>query len=159
MQVTSVGQAVAAARQAVADGADLLDIGGQSTRPNAARLDAATECGRIIPAIRRVRMTYVLPAYHSAEMPAAFAFAGLHNGLQLCTVHLFISHRRNGLCVVPITSACNLNHAGVPSDAHRHPCRACHCKTMLIGVPHTYTKQVSVALHHGVEAGPCAVQS
>ncbi|KAK9792723.1 hypothetical protein WJX73_006926 [Symbiochloris irregularis] len=51
-QISTLGEAVLAARQAVAQGADIIDIGGQSTRPNAARLDAATECSRIIPAIR-----------------------------------------------------------------------------------------------------------
>ena len=52
-QVSHVGEAVEAARRAVAQGADMIDIGGQSTRPNAPRLDAATECSRIIPAIRQ----------------------------------------------------------------------------------------------------------
>lgn len=45
---------MAAARQAVAQGADLLDVGGQSTRPQATRISASEECSRIIPAIRYV---------------------------------------------------------------------------------------------------------
>ena len=51
-QLRGAQEAVEAARQAVALGADMLDIGGQSTRPHATRLSAAQECSRIIPAIR-----------------------------------------------------------------------------------------------------------
>lgn len=49
-----VEHAVAAARQMVAEGADLLDIGGQSTRPGHAPVDATEEIARIVPVIRAV---------------------------------------------------------------------------------------------------------
>ncbi|MFN3860414.1 MAG: dihydropteroate synthase [Roseateles sp.] len=39
--------AIAHCERLIADGADLLDIGGESTRPGAARVDAASEWGRI----------------------------------------------------------------------------------------------------------------
>ena len=44
----AVGHAVALR----ADGADLIDIGGESTRPGAGRVDAATECARVLPVIQ-----------------------------------------------------------------------------------------------------------
>jgi dihydropteroate synthase len=34
-----------------AAGADLVDVGGESTRPGATRVDAATECARVLPVI------------------------------------------------------------------------------------------------------------
>lgn len=37
------------------DGADILDIGGQSTRPNAAYVVAEEELKRVIPVITRLR--------------------------------------------------------------------------------------------------------
>lgn len=40
------------ARQLIREGADILDIGGESTRPGAAEVPAADEIARIIPAIR-----------------------------------------------------------------------------------------------------------
>ncbi len=49
-----VERAVAAARQMVAEGADLLDIGGESTRPGHALVDATDEIARIVPVIRAV---------------------------------------------------------------------------------------------------------
>ncbi len=49
-----VGAAVEQARRMVAEGADLLDIGGESTRPGHAPVDAAEEIGRIVPVVAAV---------------------------------------------------------------------------------------------------------
>ena len=49
-----VAAAVELARQMVDDGADLLDIGGESTRPGHAPVDAAEEIGRVIPVLAAV---------------------------------------------------------------------------------------------------------
>jgi dihydropteroate synthase len=50
-----VAAAVQQARRMVAEGADLLDIGGESTRPGHAPIDAAEEIGRVIPALAAIR--------------------------------------------------------------------------------------------------------
>ena len=47
--------ALAAAARLVDEGADMLDIGGESTRPGAARVEAAEQVGRIVPVIRAIR--------------------------------------------------------------------------------------------------------
>ena len=44
-------QAVARAQQLVAEGAAILDIGAESTRPGAASVDEAEECRRLLPAL------------------------------------------------------------------------------------------------------------
>jgi len=43
------------ARAAAAEGADLLDFGGESTRPGHTAVDEAVEVARVVPAIRRAR--------------------------------------------------------------------------------------------------------
>ncbi|MDT4984229.1 MAG: dihydropteroate synthase, partial [Pseudonocardiales bacterium] len=48
----SVDDAVAHAIQMRADGADLIDAGGESTRPGALRVDAAEETRRVLPVIK-----------------------------------------------------------------------------------------------------------
>ncbi|WP_448625632.1 dihydropteroate synthase [Geodermatophilus sp. URMC 64] len=45
------GSAVAHGLEMHAAGADYVDVGGESTRPGADRVDAAEECGRILPVI------------------------------------------------------------------------------------------------------------
>jgi len=47
--------AVAQARAMVADGADLLDVGGESTRPGHQPVPVAVEMGRVVPVIRALR--------------------------------------------------------------------------------------------------------
>ena len=52
---SAVDAAIAAGRQMVADGADLLDIGGESTRPGHAAVDADEERRRVVPVIAALR--------------------------------------------------------------------------------------------------------
>jgi dihydropteroate synthase len=52
---SDLAQAVEQARQFVADGADILDLGGESTRPGSKPVTAEEEARRVIPAIRAVR--------------------------------------------------------------------------------------------------------
>ena len=44
--------AVAHARELIAQGADVIDVGGESTRPGAQRVDADTEISRVLPVVR-----------------------------------------------------------------------------------------------------------
>ncbi|WP_236796345.1 dihydropteroate synthase [Amycolatopsis sp. GM8] len=46
------GAALAHAHEMWARGADIIDVGGESTRPGAARVDAQTEIDRVLPVIR-----------------------------------------------------------------------------------------------------------
>lgn len=48
-------KAVHAAMQMEEDGAAIIDIGGESTRPGAATVTAAEEIGRVVPAIKEIR--------------------------------------------------------------------------------------------------------
>jgi dihydropteroate synthase len=51
----AIARAVAQARSMAEEGADLLDIGGESTRPGHAAVDEAEELRRVIPIVRAVR--------------------------------------------------------------------------------------------------------
>ena len=70
------------ARDAVRDGADLLDLGAESTRPGHTEISAAEEIARLIPAIERLRR--VLPTLalsadtQKVEVAAAALDAGAH---------------------------------------------------------------------------------
>ena len=54
-RASGVAEAVAQARAMAEAGADLLDVGGESTRPGHEEVDAAQEAQRVIPVIRAVR--------------------------------------------------------------------------------------------------------
>lgn len=51
----TVGAAVARAAAAVTEGAEILDLGGESTRPGADPVDAAEQSRRILPVLRAIR--------------------------------------------------------------------------------------------------------
>ena len=49
------------AKQLVADGADIIDVGGESTRPNAAPLSVDEELRRVIPVVETLRKEISIP--------------------------------------------------------------------------------------------------
>ncbi len=53
--------AIAHARELVAEGADLLDVGGESTRPNATPVSEAEELRRILPVIEELARQVTVP--------------------------------------------------------------------------------------------------
>ncbi len=80
-QLRDTDAAVAHALRLIDEGADLLDIGGESTRPGAAQVEEAEEIARVIPVIERlVHETSVPIAVDTSKpgvMRAAIA-AGVH---------------------------------------------------------------------------------
>lgn len=53
--------AVRRAREMAAEGADLIDLGGESTRPGAAEVSAHEEAARVVPVLRALRDALDLP--------------------------------------------------------------------------------------------------
>ena len=75
-----VARAVEQARQFLADGADILDVGGESTRPGSVPVTAAEELARVVPVVRALRSavpgaTISVDTYR-AEVAAAALDAG-----------------------------------------------------------------------------------
>lgn len=60
-QAAVVEAAIAQARRFLADGADILDIGGESTRPGSTPVSAEEEMARVVPVIKAVRQAVELP--------------------------------------------------------------------------------------------------
>ncbi|MFO7763706.1 MAG: dihydropteroate synthase [Wenzhouxiangellaceae bacterium] len=57
----SVDKALAHARRLVGEGADMLDVGGESTRPGAGPVDAGAEIERVAPVIEAIRSELDVP--------------------------------------------------------------------------------------------------
>lgn len=76
-----VALAQAQARRFAAEGADLLDVGGESTRPGAQAVSRAEELRRVVPVVRALAAELALPVsvdtYH-AEVAEAALDAGAH---------------------------------------------------------------------------------
>lgn len=65
------------ARQMIADGADIIDVGGESTRPGAAPVTVDEELGRVIPVIESLRREFDIPISVDTSTPAVMAAASL----------------------------------------------------------------------------------
>jgi dihydropteroate synthase len=78
---TDLGSAVAHAVRLLADGADLVDVGGESTRPGAERIDTATELQRVLPVIRELVAAGVPMSIDTTR--AAVAAAALEAGVEM----------------------------------------------------------------------------
>ncbi len=82
--------AVVKARQLIAEGADLLDIGGESTRPGAPAVSPQEELDRVLPVIERLRAESDIPlsidttkaAVAAAAIAAGANFINDISGLQ-----------------------------------------------------------------------------
>ena len=77
-QHDSLGEALTHARTMVEEGADIIDIGGESTRPGAAEVSAEEEAARVLPVIERLSGTLERPisidSYKASVAEAAVGF-------------------------------------------------------------------------------------
>jgi len=58
---TNAGVALKHVQQMIEDGADIIDIGGESTRPGASDVSVDEECQRVIPVIKAIREVSDIP--------------------------------------------------------------------------------------------------
>src|SRR5205807_4832863 len=73
---SGVSDAVEHGEQMHAQGADIVDVGGESTRPGAHRVDADTEAGRVVPVIEELAargITVSVDTYRSGVAERALA--------------------------------------------------------------------------------------
>ncbi|MEZ5559671.1 MAG: dihydropteroate synthase [Pseudomonadales bacterium] len=75
-----LAQVVDVALEMIAAGADVLDVGGESTRPGAEPVSALEECRRVIPVIERLRQLDIMVSVDTrkAEVARQAVAAGAH---------------------------------------------------------------------------------
>ena len=77
----AVEAALERARQLVQDGADIIDIGGESTRPGYERISSEEEMARVVPIIERLAREVAVPISidtYKADVARAALEAGAH---------------------------------------------------------------------------------
>ena len=60
-QFNNIQSAIAQVQYMIDHGADIIDIGGQSTRPGAEQISVAEELNRVIPIIQKIRQQFSIP--------------------------------------------------------------------------------------------------
>ncbi len=79
-QHVEVSHALAAAQRMAAEGADMLDIGGESTRPGAQRVSASEQVRRVVPVIQAIRRAGVAVPISIDTTLAVVAVAAIDAG-------------------------------------------------------------------------------
>jgi dihydropteroate synthase len=72
---STLAAATARAEQMAGEGAAIIDVGGESTRPGAAAVDAATEIARVVPVIERIAATLDVAVSVDTSKPEVMAAA------------------------------------------------------------------------------------
>jgi dihydropteroate synthase len=121
--------AIAAGRALLAEGADILDVGGESTRPNAAIVPPAEEIARIVPVIRALAAEGAVVSADTRN--AATMRAALDAGAAIINDVSALKHDAAAACVVaeaacpvvlmhmrgsPMTMNCQAHYADLVPD-------------------------------------------
>ena len=140
--------AIAHSRALIADGADIIDVGGESTRPGAVRIDAGVETARVLPVVKELAAQGVTVSIDT--MHAAVAKAALENGAAIVND---VSGGRADPAMAPLMA-----DAGVPwvlmhwrSVAEPHPHDAPAYRDVVSEVRDELLAAVDAALTAGVE--------
>jgi dihydropteroate synthase len=132
-----------------AAGADIIDVGGESTRPGAVRIDAATEAARVAPVIRGLVAAGVPTSVDT--MRAAVAAAALEAGVSVVND---VSGGRADADMVRVVASARvpwiLMHWRAGAD-YRHTGPADHYGDVVAEVLAELTAQVDLAVAAGVD--------
>lgn len=121
-QYQSPSQALTRAKEMVAEGADIIDLGAESTRPGSVPISVDEECSRLLPALKMIREELPIPisvdTYKSQVASEALKLgadiindiSGLHFDPKLAgTIREF-----NAACVI-------MHIKGTPKDMQKDP--------------------------------------
>lgn len=107
----------------IREGADVLDIGGESTRPGASQVDALEEIHRVVPVIERIRAEEAQVLISIDTMKAAVAKAALDAGADIVNdvSSLRADSDMAALCAARKVPVCLMHMKGSPETMQRDP--------------------------------------
>ncbi len=140
--------AVAHALELEAAGAEILDVGGESTRPGALPVSAGQELARVIPVIERVRAEGAAARISIDTSKAVVAAAALRAG---ATIVNDVSALRADPAMVQVVAAsgadcCLMHMLGEPRTMQQHP----HYDEVVSDVRAFLAERMAFAVAHGI---------
>jgi len=146
--------ALAHAEQMIADGVDIIDVGGESTRPGSSRIDADVEIGRVTPVIEEIVTRSEVPVSvdtTKSSVAAAAINAGAEiindiSGLRWDTGIADVAARTGaGLILMHSRGVFETMHSELPAD------------DILVEVTAGLGRSIGVATEHGVSVEQVAI--
>jgi len=142
--------ALSRARQMIAEGAAIIDVGGESTRPGAQPVSVQEELDRVIPVIEALSADCAVPISIDTSKPevmraAVLAGAGLINDVHALQLDgaLQAAAELNLRASVPV---CLMHMQGVPQNMQQAP----HYDDVVIEVKNFLTERIEACLAAGL---------
>jgi dihydropteroate synthase len=153
-QFFSADLAVAHAEQMIAEGADIIDIGGESTRPGSEFVSAEEELSRVIPVIERLTAKVTIPISIDTTK-ASVARAALSAGAEIVND---ISGLRFEPALADVVAKAKaglvlMHSRGTPKDMQQFP----PVDDIVSEVTSALQKSLELAAEHGVAPGSIAI--
>lgn len=118
----SESTALERAMQAIEDGADILDIGGESTRPGALSVPFEQEFDRVIPLLKAIRKKSSVPVSIDTRK-SGIASVALDEGADIINdiSALYDDPDMAGLCAARRAAVVLMHKKGMPADMQNNP--------------------------------------
>lgn len=142
----SFDDAIAKAMQMIEEGVDIIDIGGESTRPGATPIDPLEECQRVIPVIEYLKKTVSIPlsidTRHAVVMEAAID-AGVSMVNDVSALQGQGALEIVAAAKVPV---CLMHMKGEPTSMQLQP----HYENILDEIYHFFQKRIDACVNAGI---------
>jgi dihydropteroate synthase len=145
-QYADAERAVARALQMIEEGADIVDVGGESTRPGAKPVSANEEIDRVVPVIEAIRATTDLPISVDTSKPAVMRAAAAAGASMLNDVRAL---REDGAVETAAElglPACIMHMQGEPRTMQKDP----HYEDVVIEVSDFLRERVDTCVAAGM---------
>lgn len=116
-----VDAAVARALEMQAQGADIIDIGGESTRPGAQSVDAAQEIERVVPVIEAIRQQSGIPISIDTSKPEVMRAAVQAGASLVNDVNALRAQGAVKCCAELAVPVCLMHMQGEPRTMQQNP--------------------------------------
>jgi len=116
-----VDKAIEHALQLVADGADIIDVGGESTRPGARPVTAAEEIDRVVPVIESIRQVSQVPVSIDTSKPEVMRAAVVAGAAMINDVRALTCDGAMAVAADLQLPVCLMHMQGQPDSMQRNP--------------------------------------
>ena len=149
-RLSSVEETLEIATKMIDNGADWLDIGGESTRPGAKTIDSNEEIARILPVIRAVRMKYPSIGISIDTRWADVAEAALDEGADMINdISALSDPRMIEVIKTKKCPICIMHMKGIPENMQDNP----EYNDVVKEVREMLTEKVNLLVDAGIGVG------
>jgi len=136
-----------AALKMIDDGADIIDIGGESTRPGAAKVDLQTELNRVLPVIDRIQARTMVPISIDTYKSKVAAEALNHGATMVNDISGLMFDSEMAAIVAKYNASVTLMHIqGKPENMQENP----HYENIIDEILESLGKSIDVASTTGI---------